>query len=103
MRACLLAVSVLCALATGSAMAQGVQGMQGPVRIGVVNDMPGVNAGVLHYLAAVGTLGEPIDGAAAVAAMKAMPTDDPLFGKGTIPAAQALRPLAEGGCPPVTN
>jgi branched-chain amino acid transport system substrate-binding protein len=72
-----------------------------------------------------------------VAAMKAMPTDDPLFGKGTIrqdgrkihpmhlfqvkspdeskgpwdvykavatiPADQAFRPLAEGGCPLVAQ
>ncbi len=46
----------------------------------------GVYAGVLHYLKAVEKVGSPTDGAAVVAAMKAMPTDDPLFGKGTIRA-----------------
>ena len=44
----------------------------------------GVYAGVMHYLKAVEKVGSPADGAAVVAAMKAMPTDDPLFGKGTI-------------------
>jgi branched-chain amino acid transport system substrate-binding protein len=44
----------------------------------------GVYAGVLHYLKAVEKLGAPADGRAVVTAMKAMPTDDPLFGKGTI-------------------
>ena len=44
----------------------------------------GVYAAVLHYLKAVDKVGSPADGAAVVAAMKAMPTDDPLFGKGTI-------------------
>ena len=46
----------------------------------------GVYAAVLHYLKAVDKVGSPSDGAAVVAAMKAMPTDDPLFGKGTIRA-----------------
>ena len=46
----------------------------------------GVYAGVLHYLKAVDKVGSPADGRAVVAAMKAMPTDDPLFGKGTIRA-----------------
>jgi branched-chain amino acid transport system substrate-binding protein len=46
----------------------------------------GVYAGVLHYLKAVDKVGSPTDGRAVVAAMKAMPTDDPLFGKGTIRA-----------------
>jgi branched-chain amino acid transport system substrate-binding protein len=51
------------------------------------NDMhAGVYAGVLHYLKAVDKTGDPNDGKAVVAAMKAMPTDDPLFGKGTIRA-----------------
>ena len=51
------------------------------------NDMhAGVYAGVLHYLKAVDKVGDPADGKAVVAAMKAMPTDDPLFGKGTIRA-----------------
>jgi branched-chain amino acid transport system substrate-binding protein len=44
----------------------------------------GVYAGVLHYLKAIEKVGSPADGRAVVAAMKAMPTDDPLFGKGTI-------------------
>ena len=44
----------------------------------------GVYAGVLHYLKAVADTKTAADGAAVVARMKAMPTDDPLFGKGTI-------------------
>jgi branched-chain amino acid transport system substrate-binding protein len=44
----------------------------------------GVYAGILHYLKAVERVGSPADGRAVVAAMKAMPTDDPLFGKGVI-------------------
>lgn len=44
----------------------------------------GVYAGVMHYLKAVEKVGSPTDGAAVVAAMKATPTDDLLFGKGTI-------------------
>jgi branched-chain amino acid transport system substrate-binding protein len=51
------------------------------------NDMQaGVYAAVLHYLKAVDKVGGAEDGKAVVAAMKAMPTDDPLFGKGTIRA-----------------
>ena len=51
------------------------------------NDMhAGVYASVLHYLKAVDKVGGADDGKAVVAAMKAMPTDDPLFGKGTIRA-----------------
>lgn len=46
----------------------------------------GVYAGILHYLKAVETVGSPADGRAVVVAMKAMPTDDPLFGHGTIRA-----------------
>jgi branched-chain amino acid transport system substrate-binding protein len=91
----------------------------------------GVYASVLHYLKAV-EAAKTDDGAKVVAQMKAMPTDDPLFGKGmirvdgrkihpaylvevkkpgeskapydyykiraTIPADQAFRPLADGGC-----
>jgi branched-chain amino acid transport system substrate-binding protein len=91
----------------------------------------GVYAGVLHYLKAVAAL-KSDDGTKVVAKMKEMPTDDPLFGKGTIrvdgrkihpaylvevkkpseskgpydyykilatiPADQAFRPLADGGC-----
>jgi branched-chain amino acid transport system substrate-binding protein len=54
----------------------------------------GVYAGVLHYLKAVEKVGSPADGAAVVAAMKAMPTDDPLFGKGTIrPDGRKIHPM----------
>jgi branched-chain amino acid transport system substrate-binding protein len=91
----------------------------------------GVYSGVLHYLKAVEAL-KSDDGTKVIAKMKEMPTDDPLFGKGsiradgrkihpaylfevkkpqeskgpwdyyktraTIPAEQAFRPIAEGGC-----
>jgi len=91
----------------------------------------GVYASVLHYLKAVEAL-KSDDGTKVVAKMKELPTDDPLFGKGsirvdgrkihpaylvevkkpaeskapwdyykiraTIPADQAFRPLADGGC-----
>jgi branched-chain amino acid transport system substrate-binding protein len=51
----------------------------------VPNDMQaGVYASVLHYLKAVDKVGSATDGRAVVAAMKSMPTDDPLFGKGYI-------------------
>ena len=43
----------------------------------------GVYAGVLHYLKAVAAL-KSDEGGKVVAKMKEMPTDDPLFGKGTI-------------------
>jgi branched-chain amino acid transport system substrate-binding protein len=93
----------------------------------------GVYSSVLHYLKAVHELRSDGDGAAVVAKMKAMPTDDKLFGKGsiradgrkihdmylvqvkkpgeskgawdyykiraTIPAAEAFRPIDQGGCP----
>jgi branched-chain amino acid transport system substrate-binding protein len=93
----------------------------------------GVYSAVTHYLKAVHALGSEGDGAKVVAKMKEMPTDDKLFGKGSvrqdgrkihdmllvevkkpseskgpwdyhkvravIPAAEAFRPLAEGGCP----
>jgi branched-chain amino acid transport system substrate-binding protein len=93
----------------------------------------GVYAAVTHYLKAVVAVGGAGDGKAVVAKMKDMPTDDALFGKGsirpdgrkihdmylfevkrpdeskhawdyyklraTIPAAEAFRPLAQGGCP----
>jgi branched-chain amino acid transport system substrate-binding protein len=92
----------------------------------------GVYSAVLHYLKAVEAL-KSDDGTKVVEQMKKMPTDDPLFGKGTvradgrkvhpaylvevkkpaeskgpydyykiratIPAEQAFRPMAEGGCP----
>ena len=54
----------------------------------------GVYSAVLHYLKAVDKVGSPADGAAVVAAMKAMPTDDPLYGKGTIRAdGRKIHPL----------
>jgi branched-chain amino acid transport system substrate-binding protein len=46
----------------------------------------GVYAGITHYLKAVSALKSAADGKAVVAKMKEMPTDDPLFGKGTIRA-----------------
>jgi branched-chain amino acid transport system substrate-binding protein len=97
----------------------------------------GVYSAVTHYLKAVAALKSDSDGRAVVAKMKEMPTDDPLFGKGsiridgrkihdaylfevkkpeeskypgddyklraTIPAAEAFRPLKEGGCPLVVD
>ncbi len=56
---------------------------------GVTNKYPamnhaGVYAGTLHYLKAVTALKSAADGKAVVAEMKQLPTDDPLFGKGTI-------------------
>jgi branched-chain amino acid transport system substrate-binding protein len=91
----------------------------------------GVYSAVLHYLKAI-EAAKTDEATKVVAQMKAMPTDDPLFGKGsiradgrkihpaylvevkkpseskgpydyykiraTIPADQAFRPLAEGGC-----
>ena len=92
----------------------------------------GVYASVLHYLKAVEAV-QTKDAGAVMAKMRATPTDDPLFGRGsiradgrtlhdmylfqvkkpedskgpydyydlvtTIPAAEAFRPLSEGGCP----
>ncbi|MBL8673115.1 MAG: ABC transporter substrate-binding protein [Alphaproteobacteria bacterium] len=92
----------------------------------------GVYAAVTHYLKAVTALKSDADGAAVVKQMKALPTEDKLFGKGTvradgrkvhdmylfevkkpaeskgpwdyyklratIPAAEAFRPLKDGGC-----
>src|SRR6186713_3143676 len=46
----------------------------------------GVYAGVTHYLKAVAALKSGADGKAVIAKMKELPTDDPLFGKGTIRA-----------------
>jgi branched-chain amino acid transport system substrate-binding protein len=49
------------------------------------NDMQaGVYAATTHYLKAVASVGSASDGRAVVARMKELPTDDPLFGKGTI-------------------
>jgi branched-chain amino acid transport system substrate-binding protein len=51
----------------------------------VPNDMQaGVYSGVRHYLKAVDKLGSAADGKVVVAAMKSIPTDDPLFGQGSI-------------------
>src|SRR6202521_3329066 len=97
----------------------------------------GVYSAVTHYLKAITALKSSADGKVVVAKMKEMPTDDPLFGKGTIrvdgrkihdaylfevkkpeeskypgdfykllgtiPAAEAFRPLKDGGCPLVTG
>jgi branched-chain amino acid transport system substrate-binding protein len=97
----------------------------------------GVYSATLHYLKALAALGSDGDGAAVVAKMKELPTDDILFGQGTIredgrkihdmylfqvktpeeskgewdyytlratiPAAEAFRPLEEGGCPLVKS
>jgi branched-chain amino acid transport system substrate-binding protein len=108
-------------------------------RAGKVPNMThaGVYSSVVHYLRAVETLKSGADSKAVVAKMKEMPTDDPLFGKGTvridgrkmhdayvfevkkpeeskypgdlfkllatISAAEAFRPLKEGGCPLVSG
>jgi branched-chain amino acid transport system substrate-binding protein len=97
----------------------------------------GVYSAVLHYLKAIEALKSDADGKAVAAKMKEMPTDDRLFGKGTvrvdgrkmhdaylfevkkpaeskypgdfykrratIPAAEAFRPLKDGGCPLVSG
>jgi branched-chain amino acid transport system substrate-binding protein len=97
----------------------------------------GVYSAVTHYLKAVEALKSDADGKAVVAKMKEMPTDDKLFGKGTvradgrkihpmylfevkkpeeskgpwdyykvratIPAEEAFRPMADGGCPLVKS
>jgi branched-chain amino acid transport system substrate-binding protein len=44
----------------------------------------GVYAETLHYLKAVDELGASSDGKAVVQEMKKLPTDDPLFGKGSV-------------------
>jgi branched-chain amino acid transport system substrate-binding protein len=44
----------------------------------------GVYGGVIHYLKAVEALKSAKDGGQVIAKMKELPTDDPLFGKGTI-------------------
>jgi branched-chain amino acid transport system substrate-binding protein len=54
----------------------------------------GVYASVTHYLKALEALKSDADGKAIVAKMKEMPTDDPLFGKGTIRAdGRKLHPM----------
>jgi branched-chain amino acid transport system substrate-binding protein len=53
----------------------------------------GVYAETLHYLKAVAALKSAADGKAVVNQMKAMPTDDPLFGKGYIrPDGRKIHP-----------
>ena len=53
----------------------------------------GVYASVLHYLRAVEAL-KSDDGTAVIAKMKAMPTDDPLFGRGVIrPDGRKIHPM----------
>jgi len=53
----------------------------------------GVYASVLHYLKAVEVL-KSDDGPKVIAKMKEMPTDDPLFGKGTIrPDGRKIHPM----------
>ena len=47
-------------------------------------DQAGVYASTIHYLKAVEALGSAKDGKAVVDKMKSMPTDDKLYGKGTI-------------------
>jgi branched-chain amino acid transport system substrate-binding protein len=93
----------------------------------------GVYSAIVHYLKAVEALKSDGNGRAVAAKIKDIPTDDPLFGKGTvrvdgrkvhdvyllevkapdqskypgdfaklkatIPAAEAFRPLKDGGCP----
>jgi branched-chain amino acid transport system substrate-binding protein len=47
----------------------------------------GVYSSLIHYFKALEAMGgNPHDGAKVVAKMKEMPTDDPLFGKGSIRA-----------------
>lgn len=46
----------------------------------------GVYSSVIHYLKAVTALGKDDDGAAVVAKMKELPTDDRVFGKGSVRA-----------------
>jgi branched-chain amino acid transport system substrate-binding protein len=54
----------------------------------------GVYAGLIHYLKAVQALKSDDDGKAVVEKMKATPTDDPLFGKGSIrPDGRTIHPM----------
>jgi hypothetical protein len=61
------------------AMADGAARQAPHVRAG-----PGVYSAVLHYLKTVEALRSDADGKAIVAKMKEMPTDDPLFSKGSV-------------------
>jgi branched-chain amino acid transport system substrate-binding protein len=101
------------------------------------SNQAGVYSAVTHYLRTVEALKSDSDGRAVAAKMKEMPTDDRLYGKGTIradgrkihdmylfevknpaeskyfgdfyklrattPAAEAFRPLKDGGCPLVSG
>jgi branched-chain amino acid transport system substrate-binding protein len=107
-----------------------------PGRLPTMNHA-GLYSSVIHYLKAVEAMKSDGDGRAVVAKMKELPTDDPLFGKGTvradgrkiheaylfevkkpaesrypgdfyklratIPAAEAFRPIKDGGCPLVNG
>src|ERR1700724_4532249 len=74
---------------TGTSMTPRVGGPRAS-RSGPRKNMPndqqmGVYSAVTHYLKAIDKLaGEAGDGAKVVAKMKEMPTDDPLFGQGSI-------------------
>jgi branched-chain amino acid transport system substrate-binding protein len=59
------------------------------------NDMQaGVYSATIHYLKAVSATNDAADGKAVVAKMKEMPTDDPLFGQGTIrPDGRKIHPV----------
>lgn len=59
------------------------------------NDMQaGVDAAVTHYFKAVQALGSAANGRAVTAEMKKLPTDDKLFGRGTIrPDGRKLHPV----------
>ncbi len=58
------------------------------------SEQAGTYSGVLHYLKAAVALGSVKDGVAVIKQMKSMPTDDPIFGKGTIrPDGRKLHPM----------
>jgi branched-chain amino acid transport system substrate-binding protein len=54
----------------------------------------GIYTGVLHYLKSVAKVDDPTDGRKVVTEMKALPTDDPLFGKGSVRIdGRAIHPM----------
>jgi branched-chain amino acid transport system substrate-binding protein len=54
----------------------------------------GIYTGVLHYLKSAAKVDDPADGRKVVAEMKALPTADPLFGKGSVRAdGRAIHPM----------
>jgi len=54
----------------------------------------GVYSAVIHYLKALKALKSDADGRAVIAEMKKIPTDDPIFGKGTVRAdGRKLHPM----------